>query len=47
MQDEKIMRGLRFLGYGEIEPDECDVCEDGSVWFGLMQVLPKGSVEPE
>jgi len=27
-------------------PDECDICEDGSVYYGLTQILPRGSVEP-
>ena len=38
-----IEAGLRWLGI-EADPSDCDVCEDGSVWYGLVQVLPKGSI---
>jgi len=35
-----IEEGLRWLGI-EAAPSDCDICEDGSVWHGLVQVLPK------
>lgn len=40
--DEIIAKAKEWLGY----PDsaEVDICEDGSVWIGLTQILPKGSV---
>lgn len=38
-----IEESLIFLGF-EVHPEECDICEDGSVYYGLTQILPKGSV---
>lgn len=40
---EKIQRALRHFGIeGDVEG--CDVCTDGSVYWGLVMILPKGSV---
>jgi hypothetical protein len=41
--NREIEESLIFLGI-DAHPDECDFCEDGSVYYGLTEVLPKGSV---
>jgi hypothetical protein len=43
---EKIDQALTFFGI-IAKAEDCDVCEDGSVWRGLFQVLPVRSVQPE
>jgi hypothetical protein len=44
----KIAEGLDWLGYGDdANPTDCDICDDGSVYYGLVQILPKGSVDPD
>ena len=45
-QEMRIDESLIFLGF-EVHPNECDICEDGSVYYGLTQILPKGSVFTE
>jgi hypothetical protein len=40
---EKIKRALSHFGI-EAKVEDCDVCTDGSVWWGLVMILPKGSV---
>jgi hypothetical protein len=40
---EEVEAALRFIGI-DAGPDDCDICEDGSVWCGLTEVLPRGSV---
>jgi len=40
---EEIREALTLIGI-EGDPDDCDICEDGSVWWGLTEVMPKGSV---
>gem|GEM_PF-2228758 len=45
MSNEKIEKALRFFGINEA-PEDCDICEDGSVYHGLTQILPAGSVAP-
>ncbi len=39
---QKIIAALEWFGYPLNK--EVDVCEDGSVYCGLTQILPKGSV---
>jgi hypothetical protein len=36
---EQVLSGLRWLGI-DATPEDCDYCEDGSVYYGLTQVLP-------
>ena len=43
---EAIEASLSWLGI-EAMPDDCDVCESGQVYFGLTEVLPRGSVIPD
>lgn len=38
-----IEAGGRILGM-KIDPGACDFCEDGSVWYGLIQILPTGTI---
>lgn len=38
-----IEAGLRIM-YEKIDPSECNYCDDGSVYYGLIQILPKGSL---
>lgn len=38
-----IAASLQGLGI-DADVDDCDVCEDGSVWYGFVQILPKGAV---
>jgi hypothetical protein len=40
---EIIASALFWMGI-EASPEECDICEDGSVYYGLIQILPKGSL---
>ena len=42
----QIEEALIFIGI-EVHPDECDICEDGSVYYGLTQILPPGSIYEE
>ena len=42
-QLDKMQAGLKFLGV-DAPPEDCDVCEDGSVWYGLVQILPRGGI---
>ena len=43
-QREQIEKALAWLGVDASVADDCDICEDGSVYYGLIQVLPKGSI---
>ena len=45
-QEREIDLALIFLGF-EVHPEECDICEDGSVYYGLTQILPPGSIYEE
>lgn len=38
--NEEIKSALLWFGI-VANVDDCDRCEDGSVWFGLTQILPK------
>lgn len=46
--DEKVIEKIRdaLVWFGESPKlvDHCDLCEDGSVWFGLTQILAKGTL---
>ena len=44
---EEILGALEWFGEGHADPDDCDICEDGSVYYGLTQILPPGSIQPE
>lgn len=37
-----IQDAKSWLGYPD--DSEIDICDDGSVWIGLTQILPKNSV---
>ena len=46
---EKIKKALVWFGYIDNTEDDSDaitidICEDGSVYVGLTQILPKGSI---
>jgi hypothetical protein len=41
---EKIIDALKFFGFDT--DTDIDVCEDGSVYVGLTQILPPGSITP-
>jgi hypothetical protein len=41
---EKIMEALQWLGFSKSQISDCDICENGSVYLGLTQILPPGSV---
>jgi hypothetical protein len=44
---EELIAALEWvIGPGH-DPDDCDICEDGSVYHGLTMILPRGSVHPE
>ncbi|MHC4705125.1 MAG: hypothetical protein ACYTFQ_31635 [Planctomycetota bacterium] len=43
---EQIEVALRFLGINA-DAEDCDICEDGTVYWNLTVVLPRGSVKPE
>jgi hypothetical protein len=40
---EKIERALGHFGF-DAKVEDCDVCTDGSVWYGLVMILPAYSV---
>jgi hypothetical protein len=42
---DKIKDALKWIGIDAM-PADCDVCTDGSVYWGLVMILPKGSVYP-
>jgi len=42
---DKIVDALEWMGI-DAHPADCDVCTDGTVWYGLVMILPKGSVFP-
>ena len=46
LRDEVVAAALWVKGI-DVEFEDCDVCEDGSVYHGLTQILPRGSVYPE
>lgn len=40
---EEIEAALQWFGI-EACPADCDYGSDGSVWYGLTEILPKGSL---
>jgi hypothetical protein len=42
-QRDYVEKMLRWIGI-DASADDCDICEDGSVYYSLIQVLPKGSI---
>ena len=42
-QLQLIRDGLEWIGF-DTEPEDCDITENGGVWRGLTQVLPRNSV---
>ena len=44
-EDEKALclDALAWFGF-PLELDDCDVCENGQVYRGLTEILPRGSV---
>lgn len=42
---DKVIAGLRWLGMPVAWIQRADVCENGSVYVGLTEVLSKGSVD--
>jgi hypothetical protein len=45
IRDELVAAAEWVIGSG-VDPDDCDICEDGSVYYGLTMILPRGSMEP-
>ena len=43
MESRVITDALAWFGI-DADVADCNVCEDGSVWYGLVQILPKGSL---
>jgi hypothetical protein len=42
--NDLIVEALRWIVFFDSVPDDCDICEDGSVYHGLTMILPRGSV---
>ena len=42
---DRLKGSLEWFGIDD-EPSACDVCENGSAWYALTQILPKGSLDP-
>jgi hypothetical protein len=39
---EEIQAAIDWFGEtGNWKPDDCNICEDGSVWYGLTQLIGK------
>lgn len=43
-QKQEVLDAMRWLGF-EQNLYLCDFCEDGSVWVGLVQIMPRGYFE--
>ena len=39
-----FQRMVTFFGLGNISKDDVDFCSDGSVYMGLLQVEPAGTI---
>jgi hypothetical protein len=38
--EEEVKESLAFLGI-DAKPADCDICENGEVWHGLVQINPQ------
>ncbi len=47
MSDNQAIReALQFFGIDYADPCDCDILENGAVYFGLTEILPIGSLYP-
>ena len=48
MSDETratVVEWLAFFGEPAERADDCDICDNGSVWLGTEMIAPKGTVQ--
>jgi len=44
-EKRKISVALTCMGFPQSEAESVDICENGEVWVGLVQILPRESVK--